>query len=91
MRVIIRRMAVAQTLPPALELVISENCSLGELIDILASRFDSGLNTELIMGGGIAQGILVMINGRSAEQTGGLSTVINDGAEVFITAMVHGG
>lgn len=63
-----------------------------ELLELLETRFGSSFRNKVLTDdGNIAQGIIIMVNGRHVQHSGGTDTPLQAGDQVSIFPMVAGG
>ena len=70
--------------------MVSEETTLGGLIEKLVARYGHELEERLLENGDLAAHAAVLINGRNAMTQGGLQARLSDGSESHVEIVVLG-
>jgi molybdopterin synthase sulfur carrier subunit len=67
-----------------------EECTVGELIEILTQRYGEKFRNVVLQGGKLNRFVNVFVNGKDIRQLDGLNTKIRGGEVTFIPAVAGG-
>ena len=91
MKFSIHRIAIAEALPPHFSFESEQEISVGELITLLDKEYGRNVADQLTVDGKLRDGALVLVNGKSLLQLGGLALKLKDGDDLLLSVTVFGG
>jgi hypothetical protein len=84
--------ALTHSLPEGKTVVAGEDLTVKRLLDLLVARYGPAMEHELMSGGELREGLVLLVNGRNVlSLPGRFASPLRDGDEVLITIMVAGG
>ena len=90
MKVNVRSIAVFHTVPSSMELSVSAGTDMAGLVRHVSASYPE-FGETLVTGGEIHSQIIVLQNGVSIRQRQGLASMLEDGDELYVAPMIHGG
>ena len=76
---------------PSRIIINNGSTTVKNLLQFLEQKYDYQMDGTIIIDGKLNEQLLLLVNGISTIQTGGLDTVIPNGSKVVLMGMIYGG
>jgi molybdopterin converting factor small subunit len=90
MKINVKSIAVFHSVPPSMELSVPAGTDMAGLVRHISVSYPE-FGETLVIEGEIHSQVIVLQNGVSIRQREGLASVLEEGDELYVVPMIHGG